>query len=1166
MPRNTRTGKNTVPATYILAIAAASASLLMACATTGPKAPTIPWHTVDENFSSERAEALGAIAGQTRVGYPRMPSLSPDGSIIAFTWAGDLWAVPREGGIAARLTTHPADDLRSEFSPDGSTIVFESTRDGSTNLYAMPIATDNGRVIAGPVRRLTLSDRGLTLSGFHPDGQAVLVHARLEPGIERGTNMYRVPINGGAITRLTDAQGLTPRISNDGNTIIFTRQRDLNDRPAYQGPAAGDLWALDTRTGRFKQLTRFNGNDAQGFPLPDGSVLYVSSRHGQNNIWRIPAGQTDAIGPRRITNFTPTEQQVTIGHGVQHLNVSHDGSIAVFLVWDTLYTIDLNQPGAQPTPVEIYASGDTKSLDTRLETLDRQASEAALSPDGKTLAVVARGEVFIRSTDEDRPTRRVTFTAGREQDIAWSPDNQFLYFSSDENGQFGIYRAAVAFAREDLKATPARNNEQPKDQAEDQPGEQPEGASKETPKPGKVDHGKRWAEAIQFEVQPFIITPERTVQPMPSPDGYRLLYIRERGDLWLRELATGHDRLVFPSWNVPNVQWASDSTHIVYSIADFDFNSDIWLLNLDDQEAKPINLTRHPDIDASPNLSADGKVLTFLSDRAGENGSYDAYAVFLDRALEGIPDYETAKYFDDAAKAVNKKGKIDTPDYSKQPDRKPLQFHADDAWQRVRRITSLNGIGNLAMTPGGDRILFTTSIDGSTSLFSVDYKGQDRKSVQAGPVSNVTPTIDGTKVLFLRTGQATTARPAGGSTTTLGISATLRIDVDAEQAQKFKDAANMIGREFYHPTLKGLDWPALTQRYLKLARVTRTPSEFYQVTNFLFGELNGSHLGISGGTQLYSPPAIRTGYLGVDTQPVPGGYKVTYTIPEGPASRKNSPLNPGDIITAINAQPLAQDMGMPMIELREALAGTAGQETLVEIIPANPDTPSFVLIVPASSAAEANLRYDDAVRQRRASVEQLSNGRLGYLHIRGMNEPSLRDFERDLFAAADGKDALIIDVRDNGGGWTNDILLSSLTAPRHAYTIPRGANPSDVPHDAYPRDRRLIYAYTRPIAVICNENSFSNAEIFSHAIKNIGRGKLVGRQTFGGVISTGSYTLIDGTTVRRPFRGWYLPDGTDMENNGAIPDVPVDITPTDQAQGKDPQLEAAVKTLLDGLK
>jgi tricorn protease len=222
----------------------------------------------------------------------------------------------------------------------------------------------------------------------------------------------------------------------------------------------------------------------------------------------------------------------------------------------------------------------------------------------------------------------------------------------------------------------------------------------------------------------------------------------------------------------------------------------------------------------------------------------------------------------------------------------------------------------------------------------------------------------------------------------------------------------------------------------------------------------------------------------------------------------------------------------------------------------------YVLIAPIGVGADTILRYQDQVRQNAEKVAALSGGKLGYLHIRGMDLASTRDFERDLFAAADGKDGLIIDVRDNGGGFTADILLSSLTAPRHARTFARGMDMKTLPQDAYPRDRRLIYGYSRPINVLINFNSFSNAEIFAHAIKTIGRGKLVGTATFGGVISTGAATLIDGTNIRTPFRGWYLPGDVDMERHGAQPDVAVEQTPADEAAGKDPQLEAAVKELM----
>jgi tricorn protease len=177
-----------------------------------------------------------------------------------------------------------------------------------------------------------------------------------------------------------------------------------------------------------------------------------------------------------------------------------------------------------------------------------------------------------------------------------------------------------------------------------------------------------------------------------------------------------------------------------------------------------------------------------------------------------------------------------------------------------------------------------------------------------------------------------------------------------------------------------------------------------------------------------------------------------------------------------------------------------------------------------------------------------------------MNQESLDVFERDLYAAAHGKQGLIIDVRNNGGGWTTDRLLASIMYPRHAYTVPRGLDPKIT--SGYPQDRLFIQRYSGPINMLCNERSFSNAEIISHAFKTLKRGTLVGQRTAGGVISTGSTTLIDGTVVRIPFRGWFLPDGTNMERNGAVPDILVPQTPEDEVHGIDNQLKAAVEDLM----
>jgi tricorn protease len=309
------------------------------------------------------------------------------------------------------------------------------------------------------------------------------------------------------------------------------------------------------------------------------------------------------------------------------------------------------------------------------------------------------------------------------------------------------------------------------------------------------------------------------------------------------------------------------------------------------------------------------------------------------------------------------------------------------------------------------------------------------------------------------------------------------------------------------------------------------------------------------------------------------GLKVLSVAPRGPADRAESRLVPGDVLLKVDGQPVGPDR-----PLERALMHTVGDEVIVEFLPSPQRPPAEPAeTAPTSAPAESqpaaaplprevvmrpiaygelnNLVYEAWVDENRKYVAAQSNGRVGYVHIRAMGEASFEAFERDLYAAAHDKDGLIIDVRNNGGGWTADWVMAVLNVRRHAYTVPRGGVPG------YPQDRLIFYSWVKPATMVCNQHSFSNAEIVSHAFKNLGRGPLVGMTTAGGVISTGAYRLIDGALVRMPFRGWYtLPDKLDMEGHGAEPDVKVPVTPEDEAAGRKPQLDAAIKATLEQIE
>jgi tricorn protease len=569
--------------------------------------------------------------------------------------------------------------------------------------------------------------------------------------------------------------------------------------------------------------------------------------------------------------------------------------------------------------------------------------------------------------------------------------------------------------------------------------------------------------------------------------------------------------------------------------------------------------------------------------------------VFLDKSLDGLQRFELDQYFKDAGEAAKKKAaergkkpeakkpeaakegdakpadakadaKKEEKAEEKKPDEKkpePVKLDLDDAYLRLRRLTTMPGDEfDLEISPAGDRVYFMGGGGDASALQSVAWSGGEAKKVGAsGSIQQLNAAGD--KMVVVSKGTASVVGLPGGDAKAVDFADTVDIDLAAQSAQKFAEAARIMGTIFYNPTMNGCDWPKLTEKWSKLAAAARTDDEFDYVANRFLGELNASHLGVRSPTG-DGPGAARpaVGRLGARTRWAEGGHLVESILPDAPATKGPTPLAAGDVIVAVNGT-----AAQPGASIEELFRGTVGKETVVRVmrVPAEgqPRAELDLILVPGMAPEIRQLAYDDTLRRARETVDRLSGGRIGYIHIAAMDQASLDVYERDLYAQAHGKDGLIIDVRNNGGGSTADRLLASIMVTPHAYTVPRGADPSKKWH--YPVDRLFIQRYSLPINMLCNEKSFSNAEITSHAFKTLKRGTLVGTQTYGGVISTGGDSLIDGTTVRTPFRGWYLPDGTDMEMNGAMPDLVVPQTPEDESAGKDTQLETAVADLMKRL-
>ncbi|HIA37942.1 MAG TPA: hypothetical protein EYN86_00240, partial [Planctomycetes bacterium] len=447
----------------------------------------------------------------------------------------------------------------------------------------------------------------------------------------------------------------------------------------------------------------------------------------------------------------------------------------------------------------------------------------------------------------------------------------------------------------------------------------------------------------------------------------------------------------------------------------------------------------------------------------------------------------------------------------------------------------------------------TSGTTASTGFFSSNIYEPEDKNIDGDNVYGLLHNDD--KIYCVKKGQIYNAVDDGDK---LAFRVNFRKDRMAVREAVVQQAWTLLDRMFYDPGFHGHDWRASLDKWKPAAMLASTREDYGEMVNWMLGEMNASHMGYYsfGRSAAEETDNPSMGLLGVlwDDSYQGAGRRVSEVVAETPAARADSLLVAGDVVLAVNGS--QYDQGDNWARL---MSGTAGQETYLAVEDVSGETRQ-VTIRPTSSINTALYHRYEAISRKR--VEEKSDNRLGYIHIESMSTDPLLEFQRKLFAAGEGKEGLLIDVRENGGGWTTDMVLTMLTTRNHAFTIPRGGGVG------YPQGRRVFATWTKPVVVLCNENSYSNAEIFSWSIKTLGRGKIVGKKTYGAVISTGGATMLDGSFVRMPFRGWYVNDEnkTNMELNGCPPDFEVENLPSEYANGEDSQLDKAIEVGLESIK
>ncbi|WP_203257951.1 S41 family peptidase [Hyunsoonleella ulvae] len=1051
------------------------------------------------------------------------PAISPDGQTIAFNYQGDIWTSAINGNNPKRLTVHEAYDTKPMWSADGNHIAFISERFGNYDVYVMSAK-------GGTPKRLTYHSTNDIITDFTPDGDILFSTRRNFVQVEREYETHIISKRGGTPKRYLDATGFDAVASPNGKFVAFVKGSCRLEREAYKGPANRDVWLYDIKNDTYTQLTDYDGNDFYPQWGDDNTIYFQSSRTGKYNVHKLTIGNNGAKQGviSQITNFSDM--------GIFSFQVSRNGTDVITAQGNRIYVVNANTKAQKEINIDI--ASDYRFDPVVHKTYGNNVGDIAVSPNGNYAAINIRGEIFIRETSKDKKrTVNLTRSSFRDTNATWLNDSTLL-FISDRDGQKDMYMV----------------------------------------KSDNVNESNLF-KTLKHKIERITKSSDNENNLVLSPDGQSIAYIVGRGKLVVANIdgkgKMSNKKTLLDGWATPSsVSWSPDSKWLAYSLSNLDFNSEIYIHKADNS-VKPVNISMHPKQDRRPVWSPDGKKLMFSSNR--NNSDYDVWFTWLNKAdwEKTSQDWEE-DVEDDTSKSKDKKGnkKEDNNKKDKKQPVVPVVIDFDDIHERQVQVTSYVGgeFGQL-FSKDSKTIYYTTGNgsrgDASTEsdLFKIKWNGKDKKALTSKNTnpSNITVNKKRSKIYMTKNGSLASLNMSNDKIESLPFSAKLDIDYNLETQQIFNEAWKAINDGFYDPNFHGQNWSSLREKYEPLALNASTRTDFQTMFNWMLGQINASHMGLYRVETREDLQQERTGLLGVEFEPTSNGnLKVTSIVPAMPANRSVSLINVGDIITTVNGNDLDKSTNV-----YEFLEGTANEKIYLEVDRGG--VSKEIVIRPKSSNRTEN--YNAWVKERKRLTDKYSNGRLGYIHIQGMNWTSFERFERELTAAGLGKEGIVIDVRFNGGGWTTDYLMAVLNVKQHAYTVPRGAVKNlEQEHtkfiNHYPYSERLpLASWTKPSIALCNENSYSNAEIFSHAYKALDIGTLVGVPTFGAVISTGGLGLIDGSYIRMPFRGWYVKETkSNMELGPAVPDIVVYNNPDDKAKHKDTQLKKAVDELLSQLK
>ena len=1039
--------------------------------------------------------------------WMRYPAISPDGRTIVFSFKGDLYSVPAGGGDATPLTVGESYEFSPVWSHDGRSIAFASDRYGNFDVFVMPAS-------GGAATRLTFHSTREIPSAFTADDGAVLFAAyRQELATDAQfpiglmTQLYSVPVTGGRVGMVLPVPAVNATVDPSGTKVIYEDVKGYEDqwRKHHTSAVTRDVWVRDLGTGQYRKLSQFAGEDRNPVFDADGDTFfYLTEQSGSFNVYR--SSLSDPSASVALTRFTDNP--------VRFLTRANSGALC-FGYRGEIYTM---APGGEPTKVPVRIAVDGRSALDEVVPVNEHFTEATLSPNGKEFVYVFRGEIFVTAM-EGGVTKRITDTPWQERSVGFSPDGRSLVYAAERDSSWNVYTTTIS----------------------------------------RPEEPYFYASTV-LEEKPVVATAQEEFQPAFSPDGKEVAYLENRVVLKVVDLASGRSRTILTADHNYSYadgdqyyQWSPDGKWFLVRFGYHDriFTPQVGLVSADGT-GDLHDLTRSGYDDFQPKWVQDGKAMIWGSDREGTRAqggnltSGDVYEMFFTQAA-----WDRFNLTKEELALVKEKEEKDAKDAPADSAKKDLVIDWDNLTDRKARLTvHTSPTNDWLLSKDGERLFYLTVFDKGNDLWVTEPRTRETKLFAKLGVNGVHMELspDGKFIFLLADGKPMKIGTDDGKATPIRAGGEMVLKAADERAYIFDHAWRQFKEKFYLPEITSADWPYYYQEYRRFLPYIDNNYDFAELLSEMLGEVNASHTG--GRYNASRPNTDETAELGLlyDFAWTGNGVRVAEVVEGGPVDKAASRIEAGHVIERIDGEAIT-----PQMDFYALLNRKAGKLTLLSVLDPATGTRWDESVKPIDAGAENELLYKRWVARRRAEVDSLSGGTLAYVHVRSMNDASMRTAFDEVMGLGWSKQAVVVDTRFNGGGNIHEQLSDFLSGKTYFDIVPHGQRVGFEPGDKW----------TKPSIVVINESDYSDAHLFPLAYKLKGIGQTVGMPVPG----TGTFVWwerqIDPTLVFGiPMGGWRMPDGRFGEGTQLDPDIRVPMDPAIMTAGRDQQIEAAVRALL----